>query len=298
MAAEIPPTLKLITSALRRAEELEKDPNNESKIVAYYCRYYVVSKGSKLCSVPAIAAETKFLIEEMGKLEKFKATSEPLTSEKGHGICKSYALSVFEKADDEDRAGAADKATAKLFYAAGTFFDILEQFGDIPPEIVEKRKYAKWKATEILNSIKNGVKPTPGGYGEGVADLHLSGGDESGLDIPPAPRPVIPSAPSASAPQYVSSPHSGSSAPSPVPAPFKAYVPQPTSHAPPVVVTSNLSQLYAQSPPPSFVRPPINNTDPRVQDTVELCNFAILALKKNEIALARERLKEALRRLE
>ena len=112
-----------------------------------------------------------------------------------------------------------------------------------------------------------------------MADLHLSGGDESGLDIPPAPRPVIPSAPSASAPQYVSSPHSGSSAPSPVPAPFKAYVPQPTSHAPPVLVTSNLSQLYAQSPPPSFVRPPINNTDPRVQDTVELCNFAILALK-------------------
>jgi len=135
MAAEIPPTLKLITSALRRAEELEKDPNSESKIVAYYCRYYVVSKGSKLCSVPAIAAETKFLIEEMGKLEKFKATSEPLTAEKGQNICKSYALSVFEKADDEDRAGAADKATAKLFYAAGTFFDILEQFGEIPPEV-------------------------------------------------------------------------------------------------------------------------------------------------------------------
>lgn len=148
MAAEIPPTLKLITSALRRAEELEKDPNNESKIVAYYCRYYVVSKGSKLCSVPAIAAETKFLIEEMGKLEKFKATSEPLTAEKGQNICKSYALSVFEKADDEDRAGAADKATAKLFYAAGTFFDILEQFGEIPPEV---RHMSTWNCTSFVN---------------------------------------------------------------------------------------------------------------------------------------------------
>ncbi len=60
---------------------------------------------------------------------------------------------------------------------------------------------------------------------------------------------------------------------------FKAYVPQPTSHTPPVVVTSNLSQLYAQNPPPSFVRPPINNTDPRVQDTVELCNFVFLTIK-------------------
>lgn len=170
MAAEIPPTLKLITSALRRAEELEKDPNPEAKIVAYYCRYYVVSKGSKLCSVPAVAAENKFLIDEMSKLEKFKATNESLTKENGQSICLSYAQSVFEKADDEDRAGVADKATAKLFYAAGTFFDILEQFGDIPAEVSEKRKYSKWKATEILNAFKNGVKPTPGGYGE----VHIS----------------------------------------------------------------------------------------------------------------------------
>lgn len=110
---------------------------------------------------------------------------------------------------------------------------------------------------------------------QGVADLHLASGDDSGLDIPAAPRPALTSTPSAN---YVSSP-SGSSAASPVPPPFKAYVPQPTAHAPPVPVASNLGQYYAQSPPPSFVRPPINNTDPRVQDTVELCNFAILALK-------------------
>lgn len=67
--------------------------------------------------------------------------------------------------------------------------------------------------------------------------------------------------------------------------------------------------------------PPINNADPRVKDTVELCNFAIAALKvrffmlllicrsidssyicclyiqHNEIALARDRLQEALKRL-
>lgn len=135
MAAEIPPTLKLITSAIRRAEELERDASNDAKIVGYYCRFYAVSKGSKLCSVPAIAAETKFLIDEMGKLEKFKAVSEPLTKEKGQSICQAYAISVFDKADAEDRAGAADKGTAKLFYAAGTFFDILEQFGDIPNEV-------------------------------------------------------------------------------------------------------------------------------------------------------------------
>lgn len=72
--------------------------------------------------------------------------------------------------------------------------------------------------------------------------------------------------------------------------------------------------------PGSARSPPTNNADPRVKDTIELCNFAISALKvafliliylffsillpkcvlftqHNEIALARDRLQEALRRL-
>ena len=38
--AVIPVSLKLVTSIIRRAEEIEKDPNSdyESKVVAYYCR--------------------------------------------------------------------------------------------------------------------------------------------------------------------------------------------------------------------------------------------------------------------
>lgn len=136
MAAEIPPTLKLVTSAIRRAEELENDKNPDARIVSYYCRYYAVLKGSKLCSVPAVAAETKFLIDEMGKLEKFKASIPPMTEDEGKNTCQTYAQKIFDQADDEDRAGAADKATVKLFYAAGTFFDIMEQFGDISPEVL------------------------------------------------------------------------------------------------------------------------------------------------------------------
>ena len=134
MASVIPPSFKLVTSAVGRAEELEKDPNYESKVVAYYCRYFVVSRGSKLCSNPALPAENAFLTSQLERLEKLKPGLD-LNQEKGQNICRTYSLSVFEKADDEDRAGVADKGTAKLFYAAGTFFDILEQFGPIPPEV-------------------------------------------------------------------------------------------------------------------------------------------------------------------
>mmetsp|Transcript_77253 Transcript_77253/g.151544 ORF Transcript_77253/g.151544 Transcript_77253/m.151544 type:complete len:297 (-) Transcript_77253:26-916(-) len=296
MSAEIPPSFKIVTSAIRRAEELQRDSNRDAQLVGYYCRYYAVSKASKLCSVPAVAAETKFLIDEMGKLEKFKADFEPFSQETGMNTCKSYAMSVFQKADDEDRAGAADKGTAKLFYAAGTFFDIMEQFGELPNEISEKRKYSKWKATEIINAIKNGDRPVPGGFGESMGEMRISDSDSNSVNqIPPAPR-----ADSSMAPPSAQSSPSPTTPSTPAPAPFKAYVPQPS--APPVqpvvASSSNMNHYYAQSPPPTFTRPPVANNDPRVQDTVELCNFAILALKKNEIALAKDRLREALRRLE
>jgi hypothetical protein len=39
-------------------------------------------------------------------------------------MCESFALSIFEKADGEDRAGIADKETARCFYN-GDFLDIL-----------------------------------------------------------------------------------------------------------------------------------------------------------------------------
>jgi vacuolar protein sorting-associated protein VTA1 len=48
-------------------------------------------------------------------------------------------------ADEEDRAGLADKETAMRFYMAGNIFDVLAQFGDLEPEILEKKKYAKYK---------------------------------------------------------------------------------------------------------------------------------------------------------
>jgi len=35
------------------------------------------------------------------------------------------------RADDEDRAGAATKATAQAFYAASLFFDVARQFGEL-----------------------------------------------------------------------------------------------------------------------------------------------------------------------
>lgn len=56
--------------------------------------------------------------------------------------------------------------TFLFFIIASSFFDILEQFGDIDEEITSKNKYSKWKATEIMKALKEGRTPEPGGYGE------------------------------------------------------------------------------------------------------------------------------------
>lgn len=66
MAAPIPASLKQFTSILRRAEELERDAENKEsqvcwvklfctiqptvlffQVLAYFCRLYIVTKGSK-----------------------------------------------------------------------------------------------------------------------------------------------------------------------------------------------------------------------------------------------------------
>lgn len=50
-------------------------------------------------------------------------------------ICERFAFRVFAIADEEDRAGEATKETARTFNAAATFFDILEQFGELSEEV-------------------------------------------------------------------------------------------------------------------------------------------------------------------
>ena len=85
---------------------------------------------------------------------------------------KVLVSQVFRVADDEDRSGRPiTKKTAQNFLAAYTFFEALEQFGTVPPEVprpsrvsppgvekgtrftesprlqaTEKLKYSRWKA--------------------------------------------------------------------------------------------------------------------------------------------------------
>ena len=204
MPLEIPPELKKITPFIKRAEELDKDNTApESRLVAYYLRQYAVQLGIPLIAGASPEAKT-CLGTILGDLEKEKPKMDNFTRDEAAFLCRKFAMTVFNKADNEDRAGLAGKGTAKTFYAAQSFLQMLEQFattnneeGDEENEqrAEDKKRilYCKWKATEILKAIKEGREPTPGGYGDDVVDnmIQDTTNEEDGTTNISTEKPVV-----------------------------------------------------------------------------------------------------------
>ena len=200
MPLTIPPELKKITPYVRRAEELDRDKGNpESRLVAYYCRQFAVHTGIAL----ATSADGKGCLGELLRnMEGEKAAMDTFTRDESKFLCQKFAEKIFDKADQEDRSGGSNRNTARTFYAAASFLEILQQFyqdDDGSEELAEQKKksvYCKWKATEILKAIKEGRTPTPGGYGEDTAEDTTEEGNEepeTGVEIDlsgPAPPAV------------------------------------------------------------------------------------------------------------
>ncbi|GLJ42486.1 hypothetical protein SUGI_0880580 [Cryptomeria japonica] len=139
-------------------------------LVAYYCRLYAMERGLKIPAKERTETTSALLVSLMKQLEKDKKS---LTlGPEDNLYLEGFASNVFAKADKQDRAGRADLTTAKTFYAASIFFEILSQFGEVQPEIEQKQKYAIWKAADIRKAIKEGRRPEPGPPG---GDQDLSG---------------------------------------------------------------------------------------------------------------------------
>ncbi|XP_039120799.1 protein HOMOLOG OF MAMMALIAN LYST-INTERACTING PROTEIN 5 isoform X2 [Dioscorea cayenensis subsp. rotundata] len=165
MASE-PEPAKLLLPYLQRADELQK----HEPLVAYYCRLYAMEKGLKIPQKERTKTTNALLISLMSQLEKDKKS---LTLGPDDNLyVEGFAANVFAKADKQDRAGRADLNTAKTFYAASIFYEILSQFGELQPDIEQKQKYAIWKAADIRKALKEGRKPEPGPPG-GDKDLSV-----------------------------------------------------------------------------------------------------------------------------
>jgi len=156
-----PPGLSFIGPYLQRAAELQ----TREPVISYYCKLYAVN-----CAINSGKSRspeaTQFLGNLLSTLEQEKSSlegNEAISNELvGKAYLETFALKIFLSGDNVDRAGKANRTTAKAFLAAANFLEVLKHFGPLDPEAEEKIRYAKWKATDILKALKEGRQPTPG----------------------------------------------------------------------------------------------------------------------------------------
>ena len=176
--------MKLIAPILKRAAELDRARPK----IAYYCRLYAVLSGLRMENRSPEVNET--LSDAMEKLERAKATMKDLDEARDEVMCESFALEIFDKADRADRSGSRGITTAKMYYAASIFFNVLRQFdedGELEGTIAQKQKYAEWRAAEIMKAERQGVQasaPPEDDVDQRVGDAEAS---FSGTEEPTAP---------------------------------------------------------------------------------------------------------------
>lgn len=160
-----PASLKPILPYLAKAKETQTaDP-----IVSYHCKLYaaqqIVDQGLHQKDTEA-AIFTGNLLDE---IEKLKEDDPVLSSEKGQAVInddtvassyvEAFALKIFARADKAVREKTSTKATAQMFFAAATFFEVVKLFGELDKDVVDKIKYSKFHAARILRTLKAGEDP-------------------------------------------------------------------------------------------------------------------------------------------
>lgn len=154
MNNNLPDNLKPLQPFLQRSQELRQaDP-----VVSYFCLYHAAKQAIQQ------GGNEEYLAGLLDHLETTKGELEGnpnmLDDAKAWSYCYHFALRVFAKADTQERAGRADKATARNFIISSQFLQILGSLGgyqgtdEEQKGVQEKIKYARWKASEILKGIR------------------------------------------------------------------------------------------------------------------------------------------------
>lgn len=208
-----------------------------------------------------------------------------------------FASRIFLAADNEDRAGQATKKTGRLFLVASQFFEVMRVFGELPEEIEERIRYAKWKAADIVKALNEGRQPHPGPVVAATEDRQQS--PPFGTAIEPG-QATSPSPPADHSTRRTSSqqdqgtlpslsgqfspPSSGfPTNPENVPAPAPIVLP-PINVPAPVVIGSPPSS----TPASSLVKPPVSPVlDPMTLSVAEkYARYAVSAIQFEDVPTA------------
>ena len=231
------------------------------------------------------------------------------SNDEKYKICRDWAFKIFDKADAEDRAGMSNKGTARSFYAAASFLDVLKQFhteekdeeGEDAVEEQKKSFYAKWKATDILKAVKEGREVKAGGYGEELpSDEDEEGKDDADANAYANSDTYVPKVDEGTEVEMDGSTRNIVPPPPPYPGDSAAFFPPPAAPIVPLPVPA-LEDQEEEPVPPSFMASIFGGGSSAkkyqkatLADAKELTAFAIKALDEKDGDLAAERLKQAL----
>ena len=146
---------------IQRAGELA----THQPVVAYYCRLHAIELMMKARKGGDTSPELeKQLLGELQEAENAKKNVN-LSNNNGQSTTESFALSVFDGADAADHAArdnTSQAAVVQHFYAAALFLDICAQFyGELPPDLAEKARYARFRVVQIREGLRQGVPSYP-----------------------------------------------------------------------------------------------------------------------------------------
>lgn len=307
------PSVKALQPFLQRATEMQTaDPK-----IAYHTRVFVMESGL------AISEKSPAMIELLGtlmeQLERTKPTVQFISPQEDAAHCENFALTIFAKADALDRkisgigSGASTKAfvskTAKMFYVASLFFEILRQFGEMDEDIESKQKYAAWRAGDLSSCVREGRVPSapPSTQKNGHVDYldglngveaqnQIENDNANGLSpglTASSPNGMQPPPPAAYTPP--SAPHPP--AVSPPGAPHEVVVQSSASPVGSIRHTSNYSpQTVPPSPPKNL--PPVHYGNgigiANVAEAQKFAKFAVSALGFEDVPTAIDNLQRAL----
>lgn len=147
---------------LQRATELAQ----HQPVVAHYCRMHAVELMMQARKAGDTSQELeKQLLEELQRAEASKKSLN-LTGAEGQATTESFALKVFDTADEADHAARDSSSQGQVFqkfYAAALFLDVCAQFydGELPPDLAEKARYARFRVVQIREGLRQGTPSYP-----------------------------------------------------------------------------------------------------------------------------------------
>lgn len=161
---DLPSDYSSLSPYLLKAQQLR----SSLPVPSYYFSLYALNLAMKQETLRAKEENSKFLLDLMTSLEIEKKSlincggpnAEAMKDgAKARAMVLQMAMKAFLAADNEEREGVATKKTARLFIDSTHFMDVLRVFdedgnGELPVELEDRIKYARWKASEIIKASK------------------------------------------------------------------------------------------------------------------------------------------------